>query len=366
MAKRFQLAPYVRVGTTGDRLFLGFGSIQQIITDPRLNRVLIEIAAFLKQPRTENEVIEFLQKHIPSNLGKTPAQILSLLHDGGYLIEEDMYQPDGRYSRHFLFYNMYGVKPPEVQDRLRAKRVLLLGCGGIGNLVSVLLATAGIGELILMDADAIELSNLTRQILFTEGDIGKPKTQTLAQELASRNKQVTITRIERGIAKPQDLEHLPECDLLVLSADKPVQLVKWVNSWAIQTRTPFVNVGYIQDVAVWGPFVIPGQTGCWECQTLVANPGHAEQSLAELMDIINRGYQAPSVGPVNMLASSLAALDILKFFGGFGQIQSADRRVGVWTHDLRIEFQNCQLNKDCKVCSLTHSLPSSIGERLSC
>ena len=65
---------------------------------------------------------------------------------------------------------------------------------------------------------------------------------------------------------------------------------------------------------------------------------------------INNGYQAPSTGPINMMASSFAALDILKFWGDFGQIQSLNTRIGIWSHDLHIEKQDYSLNPLCEIC----------------
>ncbi|UNF40064.1 ThiF family adenylyltransferase [Bartonella krasnovii] len=75
---------------------------------------------------------------------------------------------NSRYSRSHLHYQSYGMHPVSIQHTLLQKSVVILGCGGIGNHVSAMLAASGVGKLTLVDNDVIELANLTRQILFTE------------------------------------------------------------------------------------------------------------------------------------------------------------------------------------------------------
>ena len=111
-----------------------------------------------------------------------------------------------------------------------------------------------------------------------------------------------------------------------------------------------MNVGYVEDIAVWGPLVIPGKSGCYQCKQHIVNFDHLSQEQINKCKQINRNYQAPSTGPINMMASSFAALDILKLLGNFGQIQSLNTRIGIWSHDLHIEKQDYSLNYSCEIC----------------
>ena len=273
-----------------------------------------------------------------------------MLESGNCLVAAHAYDPDDRYSRHALFYELSGAQSGEVQRRLGQAHVLLLGCGGIGNLVATTLATAGVGEITLVDADRVELSNLTRQFLFTESDIDLPKAEVLARELRRRDSSCLTRAITEEVVDTADLRALPEADLVLVSADSP-GLTGLVNAYCVSSGQSWLNACYVNDIAVWGPLVIPGLTGCWECQALTARAPADDPELRELITGINGRYQAPSNGPVNMLASSLAALDVLRHLGGFGEPTSLNRRVGVWTHDLTLDEQVAERAADCPTCA---------------
>ena len=81
-----------------------------------------------------------------------------------------------RYSRQLLLPDF----EIEQQERLANARVLLVGCGGLGSPLAIYLAAAGVGELVLADGERVERSNLPRQILHGEADVGRPKTESAA------------------------------------------------------------------------------------------------------------------------------------------------------------------------------------------
>ena len=91
-----------------------------------------------------------------------------------------------RYQRHIVLKEIGGAG----QQKLKAARVLVIGLGGLGHPVVQYLAAAGVGTLGLVDDDTVDISNLQRQILFTEDCLGAPKTQAVAQALAGLNPHV--------------------------------------------------------------------------------------------------------------------------------------------------------------------------------
>ncbi|MFD6949581.1 MULTISPECIES: hypothetical protein [unclassified Nocardiopsis] len=146
--------------------------------------------------------------------------------------------------------------------------------------------------------------------------------------------------------------------------DPPRVLAPYVRV-GVQDATLFLGFGSIRrsvrDRALWGPLVVPGATGCWDCQQLTARPPEDGAELADLVARVNGRYQAPSNGPVNMLASFLAALDVLRHLGGFGTPAALNRRVGVWSHDPALDRQAAERDPACATCA--DARPSSEGVR---
>ena len=105
--------------------------------------------------------------------------MISIVPNRSKLTNEEI----NRYSRHLLL--------PEVglagQERIKAAKVLLIGAGGLGSPVALYLAAAGVGTIGMVDFDAVDFSNLQRQVLHFTPDVGKPKLQSAAEKLTAIN-----------------------------------------------------------------------------------------------------------------------------------------------------------------------------------
>lgn len=343
------LAPYVRIGFQNNILYLGFGSIQQTFKKKLLqNAILKALNLFIEPMLIEDAYLELRKQDIDEELANKVIE--KIKHN--FLIPNGLYCPQERHSRSSLFYSLSGANAIAVQELIASMHIAIVGCGGIGNLIAVTLATAGVKKFTLVDKDVIELSNLSRQIMFTEHTNGKFKVDELAEALKARNSEVDITTIKEFITE-ENLATLKGTNFIVLSGDQE-HLVKLVNRFSVQQKIPFMNAGYIEDIAVWGPLVIPGVTGCLDCHNhLVSEEGLSEDQISTIRRINSR-YKAPSVGPINMLSSSLASLDILRFLGKFGTPASLNTRIGLWSHNLQFEKQNYEKNPNCHVCGISN------------
>jgi ubiquitin-activating enzyme E1 C len=165
----------------------------------------------------------------------------------------------GRYSRQLIAENWK-------QDKLKTAKVLIAGVGALGSVVATNLVSLGIGETILVDFDTIELTNLNRQLIFREKDIGKPKVEAASKYLAELNPDVTIR------AYDQDLHKLPReifesCSIIMDCLDT-FEVRRWLNSICVTLKKPLIHgglYGWMGNVQV----VIPYKTACLECQPLI-------------------------------------------------------------------------------------------------
>ncbi|HEY5832731.1 ThiF family adenylyltransferase [Streptomyces sp.] len=183
--------------------------------------------------------------------------------------------------------------PWKAQLRLRRARVLVLGVGGTGGATAQLLVASGVGHLHAVDPDVVELSNLNRQLLYREADIGRPKATAARAALQALNSDVTVTSECREVCGPDDLIALltaARYDLLVLGADRPPEIRRWANRVCLRLGLPWVEGGYRGPLVTAGVHV-PGEGPCWECQRagederrdLRLRPGQSEDAASPRM-----------------------------------------------------------------------------------
>jgi molybdopterin-synthase adenylyltransferase len=184
-----------------------------------------------------------------------------------------------RYDRAVGYFRWLDLTPQpsswQPQARLRDARVTILGVGGTGGVAALALTASGVGRLHCVDPDEVELSNLSRQILYTEDDIGKPKADAAVARLRQLNSDVEITGRRLTAASTGDVLGLArDCDVLLLAADRPPDLRNWTNRACLAAGRPWVDAGYHGPLVQSGAFV-PGTGPCWECTRLALRDSHA-------------------------------------------------------------------------------------------
>lgn len=120
-----------------------------------------------------------------------------------------------RYQRH-LSLSGFG---PEAQTLLKASTILVIGAGGLGCPALLYLAAAGVGHIILMDADRVDVSNLQRQILFTTQDAGTLKVEAAAQRLRAHNPLIRVSPVSERISRKNALAWIQRADVVVDGSD---------------------------------------------------------------------------------------------------------------------------------------------------
>lgn len=243
-----------------------------------------------------------------------------------------------RYSRHLQYYGLCGLNPNTSQEKLSTLNIALIGVGGIGNWVGLNLLGLGVKIFKLIDPDIIEESNLPREILFNENDIGKFKVEAAAREFKKRNQNIQIEQITEKVTADNIFHLVAESDFVILSADKPFfQIQKWTNIACLEQKTPLLNVGYAAEEGVMGPLVIPGISSCLSCNNQ-SNEKNYHLSNGVNNNPFNEHFIAPSFVCLNSLISSMASYEIVKYFLSFGDCITID-------HLVRINPSTFSLNK---------------------
>jgi len=245
-----------------------------------------------------------------------------------------------RYRRNADFLSFFS--PPDLsayalQARLARSRVVVIGLGGLGASAAASLAAAGVGALRIVDFDTVELSNLNRQVLYTEADVGRPKTDAAAQRLRCVNPNVDVEPVDLRVTGVEDARGLlAGCDFLVCAADRPRVLIhSWLNAAAAAERVPWAwgsNSGLTAQMGM----LHPGHTGCFECQEHANRERHPWYDEAQRweQEVLGERDVNPCIAPVSMMLGGMLALDVVFFLtqatppASCGATMSVDLRSG--------------------------------------
>ncbi|MFT4058384.1 MAG: ThiF family adenylyltransferase [Legionella sp.] len=315
------------------------GSRQKIITNQEFFFEVIEIANFCNEPRNSLELNEFMiHNHIKQNSLEYALEHKILINN-----QIDL---SSRYSRNDIYLEYQGIDSKALREKLQEMNFLIAGCGGIGNIMSFTMTSLGAKNLILLDDDVVEISNLNRQFLFTEEDVGQKKVDALERSLKKINSTLNIKKINSNLER-LELNN-SDVSLIILSADSDNAL-EMVTRFATSRRIPILSVGYLADISCVGPFYIPRVSSCPLCTNIYTDE-HKE--IDERLVLVNSNYKAPSAPMNNFLASILAVNDIINFISGNTErIKSLNKRYGMNSFTFEQDYIDCPISGHCRYCS---------------
>jgi adenylyltransferase/sulfurtransferase len=237
-----------------------------------------------------------------------------------------------RYSRQVLLPS-FGT---ESQERLLSSRVLLIGLGGLGSPAAMYLAAAGVGTLVLVDFDQVDLSNLQRQIIHNNDRIGALKTDSAKETLRALNPECSVETVDQRLDEGELAAEAARSDLVIDASDN-FETRFALNRACVESGTPLVSGAAIRmegQVSVFS-----GRPGgpCYRC--LYSEEGAEEETCSE------NGILAPVAG----IIGSVQATEAIKVLAGvgeplFGRLLLLDA--------LRMEWRTVNLkpDPDCPVC----------------
>ena len=253
-----------------------------------------------------------------------------------------------RYSRHIIMPQVGSVG----QRKLMHSRVLIVGAGGLGSPSAVYLALAGIGTLGLADFDTVDLSNLQRQILHHNDDVGRPKVASAKDSILAYNPDVNVQTHEAQITSENAMEIIGQYDIVVNGADNfPARYL--VNDACYLLGKPLVD-GSILIFDGQATVYLPGQ-GCYRCLFPAPPPPGAVPSCAE----------AGVLGALTGLVGSIQAVETLKLILGIGD-SLASRLLLI--DGLSMDFRTVRIrrNPNCPLCGDSPTVTELIDYEVFC
>lgn len=239
-----------------------------------------------------------------------------------------------RYSRHLLL-DGFGE---DSQERLLASHAVVVGAGGLGSGALLYLASSGVGRITIADGDAVDLTNLQRQVVHRVDAIGTNKAVSAAATLATINPEVSVRALPERLG-PEGLRALAREADVVLDCSDNFATRHAINEACVRERVPLVSGAAIRfdgQVAVFDPRK-PG-SGCYHC--LFPADAHGEEERCATM-----GVFAPLVGVVG----TMQAMEAIKLLAGIGDTLAGrmlliDARAQRW-HEVRLSR-----DPHCAVC----------------
>ena len=217
------------------------------------------------------------------------------------------------------------------QEKLKKARVVIAGSGGLGSPISLYLAAAGVGTLCVIDDDKVELSNLNRQILHWDKDIGKEKTKSAHDKLTKLNKNINIETINATFDKTNVFTLVAGCDVIVDAMDNmPTRYL--LNKAAIKHKIPFVH-GAVSGLEGRAMTVIPGKTACIKC----------------LYHAAPRKTKFPVLGTTPGIIGAIQATEVIKYLTGIGMLLT-DRLLIYDGLNMKFTELSVVRNNNCEDC----------------
>ena len=197
---------------------------------------------------------------------------------------------------------MIGEIGEEGQGKLKRSRVVIAGAGGLGSPIAIYLTAAGIGMIRMIDHDEVVLSNLNRQILHWEEDIGRKKVDSAGTKLRKLNSAVEVETIAETITEDNVSQLVEGFDVIVDAMDNlPTRYL--LNRGAVEKKIPFFH-GAVNGFEGRVMTILPGETACLRCMYRGPVPQ----------------VKFPVIGVAPAVIGSIQATEVIKYLVGIGKM----------------------------------------------
>ncbi len=220
----------------------------------------------------------------------------------------------------------------EGQEKLKKSKVIIAGAGGLGSPVTLYLAAAGVGTIIIADNDTVEESNLNRQVLHWRKDVGKKKVESAGEKISLLNNFINIETVYETLTKENIIDLTEGCDAIVDAMDN-IAARFILNKAAINWKIPLFH-GAVNGMEGRATTIIPGKTACIGC--------------IYRLDV--KLSKFPVLGVTPGIIGLIQATEVIKYLTGMGKL--LENRLLIYD-GMELGFKEFHLNRnpECTECS---------------
>lgn len=357
-----KIKPTITYHNIDEHTYFVIAGKAQKIYDP--DKFIYSFCKLLNGEKNINEVKEELEFNHPNKVNYINDIILTL--NNAYILEDvNILNYDSalseydkiRWSRNIGFFANYcqiNDNPYKHQTQLKQIQVTLLGIGGLGSHILYDLAALGVYNIRAVDFDKIELSNLNRQILYAETDIGKNKTDVAQARMKDFFPENEFDFITKKLNNFNDMEEvIIGSDIVICVADKPrLEIQKWLNNACVKHNIPFLTGGLDVNRAVLCT-ILPGKTGCIECWKKSVETG--DKTIFDLLqsenNFSNFAVPMPAIVPLVSTLTGLILSEFIKIVTHVSKPQSLGKLLTFSFDNLNIvETESWSKHADCTIC----------------
>lgn len=276
------------------------------------NGSVLHMLRLMDGSRTVDQLWRDMQEHDAALTYEEIAEAVEELHRLGFLYEaeEKPRLTDEQRERFkgnlnlFTHYARFDTHPEMFQERLLNAQITVLGMGAFGSSILFQLAGLGVRRVRIVDFDTVSLSNLNRQMLFKEADIGRPKLDVAREFIAQFYSTMEVETLPMEIRCKEDAaQAVVGSDLVFLAADQPFFLLPhWVNEACVEAGIPMIGGGIMVKQGTMFA-ILPGETGCLDCMLL-----HRSEQAEDFAEIMERTLDLNFIVPNMANAPNLMML----------------------------------------------------------
>lgn len=294
------------------------------------------------------DVVAAVQQEFPELTEKDILGGIALLDQEGFVEETQFSREEDvgpRYRANVNYFSRFtGLSGDRFapQHKINSSNIVLLGLGGGGSNILTLLEGLGPQSVTIVDQDVVEESNLGRQLLYREADVGRPKSEVAAEALRQMNSGIAVTALQRRIESVGDITELIEgADLVITAIDEPPFVAQRIVNKAIVTVGIPCVFGASQVTRGRVFTVVPGVTGCFDCLNIHYSQ-RDPQFVAQFSAFSEINFDPPSIAyaPAIFLLTATIVDEAVRVLTGYAPPRSLGTQLEVnfedgtaFTHD---------------------------------